>query len=182
MINVIVVFPKIEDASNIKKLMMRNGYHVTGVCTSGAQALLLMEELADGIVLCGYKFTDMLYTQLYANLPPHFHMILAASPFVLSECRNNDIVCLALPLKVHDLINTLEMMSGNLLRQRRRRNQKPKGRNEQQRKVIEEAKRLLMERNNMTEDEAHHYLQKCSMDSGTSMVESAEMVFALMKF
>lgn len=31
-----------------------------------------------------------------------------------------------------------------------------------------------MERNNMSEGEAHRYLQKNSMDSGTNMVETAE--------
>ena len=44
---------------------------------------------------------------------------------------------------------------------------------------IDKAKALLMERNNMTEEEAHRYLQKCSMDSGTNMVETAQMVISL---
>ena len=42
--------------------------------------------------------------------------------------------------------------------------------------IIKEAKALLMERNRMTEEEAHRYIQKCSMDSGTNMVEMAKMV------
>ena len=48
--------------------------------------------------------------------------------------------------------------------------------------LINEAKALLMDRNNMTEDEAHKYMQKCSMDSGNNMVETAKMIFALMKY
>ena len=55
-------------------------------------------------------------------------------------------------------------------------------RRESERKVIEEAKALLMERNHMTEDEAHRYLQKTSMDSGNTLVETAQMVFALMRY
>lgn len=31
----------------------------------------------------------------------------------------------------------------------------------------------------MTEEEAHRYLQKHSMDNGTGMVETAQMVLAL---
>ena len=31
----------------------------------------------------------------------------------------------------------------------------------------------------MTEAEAHCYLQKCSMDSGTNMVETAQMIMSL---
>ena len=37
-----------------------------------------------------------------------------------------------------------------------------------------------MERNNMTEEEAHRYLQKSSMDSGTNMLETAQMVLTIM--
>ena len=43
-------------------------------------------------------------------------------------------------------------------------------------------KKLLMERNHMSEEEAHRYMQKCSMDSGNNMVETAKMIFALMKY
>ena len=36
-----------------------------------------------------------------------------------------------------------------------------------------------MDRNHITEEEAHHYIQKISMDSGTNMVETAEMILEL---
>ncbi len=45
--------------------------------------------------------------------------------------------------------------------------------------LIKEAKELLMFRNNMTEEEAYRYIQKCSMDSGTNMVETAQMVLTM---
>ena len=37
-----------------------------------------------------------------------------------------------------------------------------------------------MERNHMSEEEAHRYLQKSSMESGTNIVETAEMVLSMM--
>ena len=47
--------------------------------------------------------------------------------------------------------------------------------------MIRKAKELLMARNNMTEEEAHQYLQKNSMDNlGTDIVETAEMVLNIM--
>ena len=55
-----------------------------------------------------------------------------------------------------------------------------KRRNPAQRAVIEKAKSLLMERNNLTEEEAHRYLQKNSMESGTNMLETARMVLTIM--
>ena len=55
----------------------------------------------------------------------------------------------------------------------------PKERSQEERLLIDRAKALLMERNNMTETEAHRYLQKCSMNSGTNLVETAQMVMSL---
>ena len=40
----------------------------------------------------------------------------------------------------------------------------------------------MVEQGRMTEEEAHRYIQKCSMDSGTNMVETAEMVLSMMRF
>ena len=46
--------------------------------------------------------------------------------------------------------------------------------------MIAEAKALLMERNNMTEEEAHRYIQKRSMDNGTDLTETAQMILSLL--
>ena len=36
-----------------------------------------------------------------------------------------------------------------------------------------------MDRNHLTEEEAYRYIQKCSMDSATGMVETAQMILTL---
>ena len=56
----------------------------------------------------------------------------------------------------------------------------PKQRSSEEKGLIDQAKRLLMERNGMTEEEAHRYIQKCSMDSGTNLIETAQMVISLL--
>lgn len=180
MTNIIVVFPKTEDAKNIRNLLVRYGFSVAAVCTTGAQAINFADNLNGGIVVCGYKFSDMMYTELHDYLPPHFEMLLVASQSLWSECVNNDIVCLAMPIKVHDLVNTLEMMVQTIAGKKRKSKAKPKVRSGEEALLIESAKRLLNERNNMTEEEAHRYIQKCSMDSGTNMVETAQMVLSMM--
>ena len=50
----------------------------------------------------------------------------------------------------------------------------------EEKELILKAKALLMDRNTMTEPEAYRYIQKCSMDSGTNIVETAEMVLSIM--
>ena len=87
-----------------------------------------------------------------------------------------------MPLKVHELLSTLEMMAAGIERRRKKRKSRPKERSEADKRVLQEAKSLLMERNGMTEEEAHRYIQKCSMDSGTNLVETAEMVLSMMRF
>lgn len=183
MINIIVVFPGEKDTQTIKSLLGRNGYPVIGTCTSGAQAIQMMGRLSEGIVLCGYKYTDMHYSELYGYLPPHFKMLLAASPHILAECSQRDIVRLSLPLKLHDLVNTLEMMTATIERRKKRqRKAAPPKRSEDEQKTIDAAKKLLMERNDMSEDEAHRYLQKSSMETGNNLADTAAMLFQLMKF
>ena len=182
MTKIIVLFPKIEDAKNIRNLLVRHGFQVPAVCTTGAQALASANGLGDGIVVCGYKYPDMIYSELQSCLPSHFEMLLVASQRVWSECSGTGVVCVTMPLKVHDLLNTLEMMAAGIERKRKKRRQIPRERSTEDKQVIQDAKALLMERNGMTEEEAHRYIQKCSMDSGTNMVETAEMVLSMMRF
>ena len=177
---IIVVFPNRENAANIRNLLVRGGMDVRGVCTTGAQALQCAETLEEGIVVCGYKLSDMMYTELREYLTEDFEMLLVASQDKWSSHIIEGVVKLSMPIKVYDLLNTVEMMLGTMKRQRRRRNKQQKERSKDQQMVIKQAKELLMARNNMSEGEAHRYLQKCSMDSGTNMAETAEMVLSVM--
>lgn len=178
--SIIIAFPKMEDAVNIKNVLVRSGYEVNATCTTGAQVVTIANELDDGIIISGYRFSDMHYSQLNGYLPKGFEMLLIASANKLEECTNNNIVCLSMPIKMADLISTLQMMYTNISRRRKKDREKNRPRTEEERAVIDKAKLLLMERNNMTEDEAHRYIQKNSMDSGTNMVEMAEMILSLM--
>jgi len=178
--NVIVAFSKPEDARNIKNILTRNGFSVVAVCNSGAQALAQAGNLNGGLVVCGYRLTDMLYVALHDNLPSEFDMLMISSPSRRDSRVPEDVVCLPMPLKVHDLVSTLEMMAQTQARRRRKQRQQPKQRSDQEKVVIGQAKKLLMERNGMTEEEAHRYIQKCSMDSGTNLIETAQMVISLL--
>lgn len=181
MTTIIVALPKIEDAKGIKNVLVRSGFSVTGVCTTGAQAISLADGLNDGIVVCSYKLRDMMYTELHECLPPGFEMLLMASQNLISQCYGNNIMCLAMPLKTGDLINTVNMLSEGIQRRRRKRREKPRERSREEEKLLREAKEVLIARNHMTEEEAHRYIQKCSMDSGTNMVETAQMVLTMMR-
>lgn len=179
MVNIIVAFPRLEDGRSIKHILMRNGYQVTAVCTTGAQVLNQADFLNSGIVVCGYRLADMVYTELHEMLPGYFEMLLVASRTRWGDGQQAGIICVPMPLKVHELLSTLEMMAENMARRRRQRRQKPQVRSAEDKAAIKEAKAILMERNNMLENEAHRYIQKCSMDSGTDMAETARMIISI---
>ena len=175
MSNVVVVFPKPEDAKSIRNLLVRHGIEVAGICTTGSQALNCIDNLGSGIVVCGYRFRDMLYTELKEQMGDGFEMLLLASQRVLAEKAPDGVIAVSMPLKVHELLDTIGMMEAAIRKNRKKSRQ----RNPREKAIIEKAKRLLMERNHMTEEEAHRYVQKHSMDNGNSMVETAEMIISL---
>ena len=181
MSNIVIAFPKKEVAQNIRKILSQSGYSVQAVCSTGAQALASVNNLENGILICGSRFIDMMYMEIHDYLPPEFQMLLIASPTSIQEREVENLVCLELPMKVHELLQTLQMMEGQIHRRRKRLRNIPRQRSEEDRQMIEQAKALLMNRNKFSEEEAHRYIQKRSMENGTGLVEVAQMILSLMQ-
>lgn len=176
---IIVAFPKLEDAKNLKNVLNRNGFDDILACNSASQVIGIANDSDGGVVVCGYKLTDMHYSELFGYLPREFSMLLVASPSKLEDCYSQEIVCLAMPIHSREFISTVQMMTMDVARELKRRKKKqPKKRTDEEQKIIDAAKALLMERNQMTENDAHKYIQKLSMDSGNNLVETAEMILA----
>ncbi len=178
MVNIIVVFSNQKDAVNIRNLLVRHGHSVVAVCTNGAavnQALDQMEG-SDGIVVSGFRYPDMTYSELLGNLPDTYQMVVMASPGNLGHIDEDHVVKIPMPVKAYDLFNTLQAIETVILRRRRKRREKPKERTPEEKALLERAKRVLIREKNMTEREAHRYMQKCSMDNGTNLIETAQMV------
>ncbi len=174
-----MAFPRAEDGRNIKNILMRNGWQVAAVCTTGAQALNHADSLNAGIVISGYRLPDMIYSELYSNLPKHFQLLLLASRTRWEAGQQEGMVCVAMPLKVHELLSTVEMMAEAIEKRRRQRRSAPAKRSPEEQAAILEAKRILMERDHMSEKEAYRYIQKYSMDSGNDMTETARMIISI---
>lgn len=178
--NIIVVFPNMEHAKSVRSILLKNGYTVDAVCCSGAQALRAANDLDGGIIICTCRLTDMVYGELYEYLAPRFAMLLIGSNSQIQERETEDIVALGTPLKVHELLQTVAMMAEISMRKKKKRKQRPKPRSAWENRLIHQAKLLLMERNHFSEEEAHRYLQKRSMENGSGLAETAQMVLSLM--
>lgn len=181
MTNIVVVFPRVEESKNIRNVLVRNGYHVAAVCTTGAQALNAASQLKEGIMVCGYRFVDMVYEELNADLPPGFAMLLLASPVRFADSEAAKVTFLPMPLKVHELVSTLESLAQAQRYQRKRMKSRPRRRSSEEQQILDKAKALLMEKQHMTEEEAHRYIQKASMDSGTDLMESAGKLISILE-
>ena len=171
MVNIIVVFSSQKDGINIRNLLMRHGHNVVTVCTNGAAVSQAVDQMegSDGIVVSGYKYRDMTYSDL----------LVMASPGNLSHIFEYNVIKIPMPVKVYDLFTTLQAIETTIMRRRKKRREKPKERSSAERALLEHAKSLLMETKNMSEVEAHRYIQKCSMDNGTNMVETAQMIIEI---
>lgn len=181
MTGIIVAFPNRDIAAGIRNLLVKGGMTVTGVCTSGAQAMNFADALDEGIIVCGYKLKDMMYTDLREYLPESFEILLVASKEKWDTGLMEGVTGLPMPIKAYELLDTLQMMSENMEQRRKKRRTEKRTRNLKQQAVVKEAKALLMERSHMSEEEAHRYLQKNSMDSGTTMAETAEKILSMIE-
>lgn len=179
MINIIVVFPKKEIASKIKNILVKSGYEVAAICVTGAQAIQVVERLEAGIVVSGIRFVDMVYHEMKEYLPENFEMLVVANNNQWQQYGEDDVIFLPLPMRAYDLVDTVEDMCGDLSDRMKRLKAKPKQRSANEQGVINRAKGLLMERNGFSEEEAHRFLQKHSMDSGNNMVDTAYMVLEM---
>lgn len=178
--NIVVAFAKTKDIQNFKSILSRGGFDSVFTCTSGVQALSAMDDFGSGVVICGYRLTDMLYSELLDDLPPYFRMLMISSEsHAPAEDMGENLIYLPTPLQTSQLFSTLNIMNEGVIRSRKKARERRMNRTDEDKKIIDRAKALLMERHHMTEPEAHKYLQKCSMDSGVDMLEAAEMVISL---
>ena len=175
----IVAFPREEDVRAVRKLLVRNGFPVTGTALSGAAALSLSEFTEGGIMICACRFRDMFYTQLRERLGPDWEMILICNPSRLPEGVGENVVHLPVPLRTDELIRTLREMEEGARRRQQMHRGKPAERSARELRDIAAAKRCLMEKRGFTEKEAHRYIQRLSMEGGRSLPETALMILRL---
>ncbi len=178
--SVIIAMPKSDDAMRIERIVQSRGLQFdTEICQTGSEVLRSATERDFGVVICTKRLKDMSYSELSEYLPYSFGMIVLTSDATL-EVFTNHTVKLLMPFKADELTSTIEMLTAAYYRPRRKKKDHPaKVRSEAEQEIIDKAKFILMERNGMTEPEAFRYIQKTSMDTGRTSVETAEMILLM---
>lgn len=167
--HILVVFAGEKTRQHMTDIFESTGIRVSAACGSGAEALRWCGRMSGGVVLCGYKLYDMTAEDLYEQMPEHFSMVLLANQMQLESCMGDGICKLLAPVQRSELVDTVRMMLNQL---GDAEPPVPK-RSEEDKMLIAKAKELLMTRNCMTEDQAHRFIQKRSMDTGAKMVQTA---------
>ena len=85
------------------------------------------------------------------DIPSYFEMLLLASGRVIAEAPTS-VLTVEMPMKVSDLVNTVDMMLSQIERRLKKEKKKPKTRSWKEQNYISNAKFLLMERNHLSEE------------------------------
>lgn len=109
-----------EIVLKMKNVLIKNGFDVSAVCVTGAQAIQAVERLEAGVVVCGIRFADMIYNELKECIPDTFEMVVIASNAQWQEYGDDDVIYLPLPLKAYDLVDTVSDLLTDIHRRLKR--------------------------------------------------------------
>ncbi|WP_297235173.1 ANTAR domain-containing response regulator [uncultured Flavonifractor sp.] len=170
---VIVAFENTKNAGRIKDILETSGTASCILCKTADQVRRTVNKLHITALICGFKLADQSAEALAGDLPPSCAVLVLASQNLLDLLQDDDLFRLPAPVSKGDLTASVRMLlqMGRRLERALRPRRSP-----EEQALIQQAKALLMDRNGMTEEQAHRFLQKTSMDNGTKLLQTAQMV------
>lgn len=170
---IVVAIDNENNRKRICDMLEASGISLRGSCRSGAEAIRWIKKMNGGIIICGYKLADMTATDLAVDLNGTAMLLVIATPPQLELCRNDSIFKLPAPVSKGDLISSVRMLLQ--LEEKHIRISSPRRSDKDNAEVVR-AKELLMSKNGMSEEEAHRFIQRRSMDTGSKAVETARTI------
>lgn len=171
---VIVAFENEKSCRRISDVLESSGVAACLLCRTGAEVKRLMGKRRIFAIVCGFKLSDCVAESLFEDLPDTTSMLMIATQNQLDMCDNEDIFKLPAPVSKGDLLTSVRILLHFGHRLERIVHQPRRTAEEQA--LLQQAKELLMERNCMTEEQAHRFLQKRSMESGIKLLQTARLV------
>ena len=169
---VIVAFASEKTCLRVREILEHSGTASCLTCRSGDQVRRWVNQLHIAAVVCGYKLAEECAPELLHDLPPFCSMLLVAPQNQLELVGGAHLYPLPAPVSRGALSEAVEL----LLLVSRAAGQGFARRSQQEQEVIHQAKALLMERCCLTEEEAHRFLQRKSMDRGEKLAQTARLV------
>lgn len=171
---IILAFPKPETASKISRMLETSGYEVVAVCRSKAELLRAANTYDSALILMSFRMRDGTTNDVYDELAGDVPIAVIIKPEQQTYIEYRELFTISLPINRTILINSIEVLIGRI---ERRKNHKPRDAADE--KLIQKAKLKLMEEHNMSEEQAHRFMQKRSMDMGAKLTDTARMILGL---
>ena len=169
----ILAFEGEKTAERVRDILEGAGLATCLVCHSAAEVKRLIHKQHIGIVICGYKLRDETAENMAEDLPLTCSVLVLAVQSYLDLMCGDNVFKLAAPVARNDLLSSVRMLLQ--VSHKMERFVRPQ-RSGEETALIQAAKAVLMDRHSMTEEQAHRFLQKKSMDSGARLTQTAQMV------
>lgn len=172
---VIVAFENASTGQRFGDLLESSGAANCVLCRSGDQVRRLVSKQQVYCVVCSPHLPDGPAEWLCEDLPPSCSLLLVGPQHILDTCDNRDVYKLPTPIRKDEALSTVRLLLQfghrveKILRPRRSGTDQA---------LIDRAKQLMMERKGLSEEEAHHALQRRSMDAGARLSQTARQVIA----
>lgn len=170
---IVVAFTGEEPRRKILRLLAAEGMEAAAVGSSGAEVIRVVRRMGSAIVICGFYLRDMTVDTLAADLRGLAAVMAVAKASHLELCGGENLFKLPVPASRSEFFSTLGLMLDFEAAHLRH---PASQRREEDQRLIRRAKELLMDVNRMTEEEAHRFLQKRSMERSVKMAEAARWI------
>ena len=164
--NLIIAFSSDKICNNIISILTKNGINYDYVCKSGATLRKCCSYYENGIILCGTTFIDESIHNIIEDFYESFIFILLGSIDKINIYNDEKVYKLCTPIKSEDIISAIDIAYYKNTENIKLKNYK----------IIEQAKSLLIKNYNLSEENAHKYIQKKSMNSGKKNIDIAKLI------
>lgn len=173
---VIVAFESGGSSARIRDVLESDGEFSCLVCRSAAEVKRAVRKQHPCIIVCGFKLADETCENLFYDLPGGCFMLMVGPQNKLELSETEGIFKLPSPVRRGELLASVRMLVQFQRYIPREKGAAKRGGEEQ--RLIARAKAVLMDRHGMTEEQAHRFLQKQSMDNGVKLTDTARLVLA----
>lgn len=171
---IVLAFSKEDTVEKFRHMLEGSGHEVVAVCHSNAEILRVISDLDELLIIMGYKLNDAVVDEVAENLGEG-QKLMSVTRFERRELiSNDDIFVVTLPINRQTLLSAIETLWGSI----EQLQHKPK-RSPEDERIIEKAKLLLMNSYNMSEIQAHRFIQKRSMDTGSKFIDTARIILGI---
>ncbi len=137
-------------------------------CKTEAELYSFCDRLGGGVLIVS-AFRDASVNDIKNSLSLDWDIVAILPPNVPVPFYSSNLTVFTAPVNVSELLSTVEMLM-NVTDYKKTSYDTDKA------NIIEKAKRILIEKKGFSEDQAHYYLQKTSMDKGVSIKRTAEKI------